>query len=103
MVERDTVFKGKVKQKGIFNFKEFYEFLYDYLTDEGKPWDRKGFAKIAKVVGNDKQVSGVVLVQMLEDRRIKFEAFPGKTAAQYLDLRKKQRFMRDKKLLAEKE
>jgi len=34
MAEKDIVFKGKVKQKGIFNFKDFYEFLYDYLTDE---------------------------------------------------------------------
>lgn len=33
-MERDRVFSGKVKQKGIFNFKELYEFLYDYLMDE---------------------------------------------------------------------
>lgn len=60
-----------------------YELVpYDYFTDTDKPWDRQHFAKIAKVFGNDEQVSGVVLVQMLEDRKIKFEAFPGKSAAQ---------------------
>ncbi|MAH07159.1 hypothetical protein CMI38_02830 [Candidatus Pacearchaeota archaeon] len=34
MSEKDKVYKGKVKQSGIFNFKDFYEFLYDYLVDE---------------------------------------------------------------------
>jgi len=34
MAETDTVFKGKVKQTGIFNFKDIYGFLYDYLMEE---------------------------------------------------------------------
>jgi len=34
MVERDRVFRGKIKNKGIFNFKDFYEFLWDFLADE---------------------------------------------------------------------
>lgn len=34
MVEKDRIFKGKIKQKGIYNFKDFYEFLYSYLMDE---------------------------------------------------------------------
>jgi len=33
-MEKDKVFKGKIKQSGIFNFKGFYEFLYDYWMDE---------------------------------------------------------------------
>lgn len=34
MAEKDKIFKGKLKQSGVFNFKDFYEFLYDYLSDE---------------------------------------------------------------------
>ncbi len=34
MVEKDKIFRGKIKQKGIFNFKDFYQFLYSYLMDE---------------------------------------------------------------------
>ena len=34
MAEKDTIFKGRIKQEGIYNFKDFYEFLYDYFTDE---------------------------------------------------------------------
>jgi len=35
MAEKDTVFKGKFKQKGIFDFKDFYAFAYDWLNGEG--------------------------------------------------------------------
>lgn len=59
-----------------------YELVdFDYLTDEGRSWDRTSFAKISKAVPFG-QVAGVVLVQMIEDRKITFEAFPGKTAAE---------------------
>jgi CRISPR/Cas system-associated endonuclease Cas3-HD len=34
MSEADLVFKGKIKQKGIFGFKDFYEYLYSALVDE---------------------------------------------------------------------
>ncbi len=60
-----------------------YELVgFDYLTDTGNRWDRRSFAKIVKAYGYDEHVSGTALVQMLEDRKIKFEVFPGKTAAQ---------------------
>jgi len=35
MTELDTVSSGKVKFKGIFDFKELYRFLYTYLVDNG--------------------------------------------------------------------
>jgi hypothetical protein len=35
MAELDNVFKGKVKQTGIFDFKELYRFTYSWLVDEG--------------------------------------------------------------------
>ena len=34
MVEKDKIFKGVIKQSGIYNFKDFYEFMYDYFMDE---------------------------------------------------------------------
>lgn len=34
MVERDIVFEGKVRQRGIFDFKEFYRFCYSWLVDK---------------------------------------------------------------------
>ena len=54
MVETDTVFKGKLKQKGIYNFKDFYEFLYDYLTDEN--FDVFENKYVEKVEGDAKNI-----------------------------------------------
>ena len=34
MAEKDTRFSSKIKYTGIFNFKEFYKFCYQWLTDE---------------------------------------------------------------------
>ena len=34
MPEKDTIFSSKVKYGGIFLFKDFYRFCYDWLTDE---------------------------------------------------------------------
>lgn len=34
MVEKDIVFKGKIKHTGIFDFKEFYRFCYVWLIDK---------------------------------------------------------------------
>ena len=60
-----------------------YELVpYGYLTDKNENWDGWNFAKISKAYTHDGQVNGVALVQMLESRKIKFEAFPGKTASQ---------------------
>ena len=60
-----------------------YELVpYGYLTDKNENWDGWNFAKISKAYTHDGQVNGVALVQMLEGRKIKFEAFPGKTASQ---------------------
>jgi len=53
----------------------------DYYTTEGDVWDRTTLAKIKEARSYDR-VSGVVLVEMIEDRRLKFEAFPGKSAGE---------------------
>ncbi|HKL23354.1 MAG TPA: hypothetical protein VJ895_01240 [Candidatus Nanoarchaeia archaeon] len=34
MAEKDTIFSSKVKYVGIFNFKDFYQFCYEWLSDE---------------------------------------------------------------------
>lgn len=34
MVEKDQVFEGKVKHKGIFDYKELYRFCYSWLIDK---------------------------------------------------------------------
>lgn len=34
MAEKDTIFSSKIKYGGIFLFKDFYRFCYDWLTDE---------------------------------------------------------------------
>jgi len=34
MPEKDTIFSSKIKSSGIFLFKDFYRFCYDWLIDE---------------------------------------------------------------------
>ena len=34
MAEKDTIFSSKVKYNGIFSFRDFYKFCYEWLTEE---------------------------------------------------------------------
>jgi len=54
MVEKDRVFKGKIKQKGIYNFKDFYDFLFTYLMDENYDVFEKKYTE--KISGDSKDV-----------------------------------------------
>ena len=54
MPEKDTLFTGQVKQRGIFEFKELYSFLYDWLREEGYDVFEKKY--VEKVKGDSKQV-----------------------------------------------
>lgn len=54
MVEKDTVFEGKVKQTDIFDFKEMYNFLYKWLVDEGYKVVEKNYSE--KVTANGKEL-----------------------------------------------
>ena len=45
---------GRLKQKGIYNFKDFYEFLYDYFTDEN--YDIAETKYVEKVEGETKDL-----------------------------------------------
>lgn len=35
MAEKDKIYQSKLKHAGIFNFKDFYNFVYDWYSDEG--------------------------------------------------------------------
>ncbi len=60
-----------------------YELVnYDYKTDSSQNWDRRHFAKITKAYVPNNNVEGVVLVQMIEKRKMKMEVFPNKKASQ---------------------
>lgn len=54
MVEKDTIFDGKVKQTDIFDFKELYNFLYKWLIDEGYKVVEKNYAE--KVTPGGKEI-----------------------------------------------
>ena len=56
-------------------------FIEYYRSLSGENWDRMHVYTDIKARPQS-NVQGVVLVQMLETRKIKFEAFPGKTAEQ---------------------
>ena len=56
-----------------------YELLnYDYVDSKGIFWYRMSLVRGLTVVPRGDSV-GVVLIQLVEDRKIKFEVFPGKT------------------------
>ncbi|MFA5259201.1 MAG: hypothetical protein WC979_07295 [Candidatus Pacearchaeota archaeon] len=54
MSEKDQVFKGKIKQTGIFSFKDFYSFTYDWLKDDGYDVVEKAYSET--VSGDSKKV-----------------------------------------------
>lgn len=54
MVEKDNVFKGKIKHSGIFDFKELYTFSYNWLVDEGYEVTEKKYSE--KIVPGAKEI-----------------------------------------------
>ncbi len=54
MSEKDIVFKGKIKQTGIFSFKDLYNFLYDWLREENYDVFEKSYNE--KVAGDSKNI-----------------------------------------------
>ncbi len=59
-----------------------YELVeYDYYV-EGERWDRVSLAKDIEARNLDERISGVVLFQLVDDRTLRVETFPGKTAPQ---------------------
>lgn len=84
-------FKGKARQFGVKgNAPDPAEIdvdsglikyeLVDYRYYDGnKEWDFRSFVKDLKIK-NDNNIQGVALLQMIEDRKLKVEVFPDKTA-----------------------
>ena len=54
MSEKDQVFKGKIKQTGIFTFKDLYSFVYDWLKEEGYDVFERTYSE--KIVGDSKNI-----------------------------------------------
>jgi len=54
MSESDTIFSGKVKNTGIFDYKEFYRFCYVWLVDKGYFVTEKSYTE--KIGANGKEV-----------------------------------------------
>ena len=54
MSEKDLLYKGKIKQKGIFNYSDFYNFAYDWLREEDYDVMEKGYGE--KVIGDSKDI-----------------------------------------------
>ncbi|MDP3026286.1 MAG: hypothetical protein Q8N63_01150 [Nanoarchaeota archaeon] len=54
MAEKDKVISGKIKQKAIFHFKDFYGFTYDWLNGEGYKVVEKSYAE--EITGDSKKV-----------------------------------------------
>ena len=54
MAEKDTIFKGKVKQAGLFDFKELYSFAYDWLNSAGYNVKESSYGE--KVAGDAKDI-----------------------------------------------
>ena len=54
MSEKDTIFKSKVRQRGLFDFKDTYEFAYNWLMDENYDLFERKYTE--KVKGESKDV-----------------------------------------------
>jgi hypothetical protein len=54
MAEKDQVYKEKIKQAGLFDFKEFYSFVYDLLNGQEYDISEKKYSE--KIVGEAKEI-----------------------------------------------
>ncbi len=57
MSERDRLYKGKVKQRGIFSYSDFYNFSYDWLRQEDYDVTERNYTE--KVIGDAKDIQVV--------------------------------------------
>ncbi|MDP1728770.1 MAG: hypothetical protein Q8L27_01035 [archaeon] len=51
MVEKDTLIKTKIKHNGIFDFKETYRILFEWLIDKGYDLNEKGYKEVLQAGG----------------------------------------------------
>mgnify|MGYP005644995711 CR=1 FL=1 len=53
-MEKDQIYKGKIKHGGIFHFKDYYSFAYDWIISEGYDLTEKKYSE--KVAGDAKEI-----------------------------------------------
>jgi hypothetical protein len=59
-----------------------YELVgYDYWAGS-QPWDRQSLVRGLEARNRDSDVRGTVLLQLVDDRRLRVESFPGKSASE---------------------
>jgi hypothetical protein len=56
MSELDRVFSGKVKQTGIFDFKELYRYCYTWIVDEGYLLTEKTYSEKITPTGKELEI-----------------------------------------------
>jgi len=55
MSEKDNLFKTKIKHNGLFDFKETYRILFEWLVDQGYDVNEKGYKEVVQP-GNAKEL-----------------------------------------------
>ena len=91
-------FKGNAKQFGsksnspnpkdvdLNSEKIKYELVdFEYLDDKGAHWDRVSLINGIKAISSNQNIYGVVLVELIENRKLKLEIFPDKKASEISD------------------
>jgi len=76
MVELDPLFVTKIKNKGVFDFKETYNVLYEWLIDEGYDVNEKTYKEVVGAGGAKEIVIDWVAYRKVSDYfrfRIKIE------------------------------
>ncbi len=56
MAEKDKIFSGKTKYTGIWDFKQTYNFLYEWFTDKGYKIKEKGYSEKIKADGKEIEI-----------------------------------------------
>jgi hypothetical protein len=66
MSEKELICETKVKYSGIFNFKDLYNFVYDFLTDKGFFVEEKSYSEKVKPEGKEIEIKWVCLKKITD-------------------------------------
>lgn len=56
MSEKELIYETKIKHEGVFNFKDLYNFIYDWFADKGYFIKEEGYIEKIKAEGKDIEV-----------------------------------------------
>lgn len=59
MTEKDKLFDTKIKHKGVFNFSDLYNLMYDWLADEGYDTNEKSYKETVSSAGKELKIEWV--------------------------------------------